>query len=99
MHVGFVTKYLSDFIIQGFTTGKMSKNLLMILSLFSCLIFYQGAAFHIVLSQVNPLLGISTGKVTMPYKLIGVFLKSNNRKFFGNYRYIFIGYYVEKAIF
>ena len=36
LHVGFFTKYLSDFIVAGFTTG---------------------AAFHIVLSQVNPLLG------------------------------------------
>lgn len=52
LHIGFVTKYLSDVIVMGFTTG---------------------AAFHIVLSQVNPLLGITTGKLTTPFKLIEVF--------------------------
>ena len=51
-HIGFVTKYLSDVIVMGFTTG---------------------AAFHIVLSQVNPLLGITTGKLTTPFKLIEVY--------------------------
>lgn len=45
-----MTKYLSDVIVTGFTTG---------------------AAIHIILSQVNPLLGISTGKVSIPFKLIG----------------------------
>jgi MFS superfamily sulfate permease-like transporter len=34
--------------------------------------FTTGAAFHIVLSQVNPLLGITTGKLTTPFKLIEV---------------------------
>ncbi len=50
-HIGFVTKYLSDVIVSGFTTG---------------------AAFHIILSQVYPFLGIYTGKVTTSFKLIGV---------------------------
>jgi MFS superfamily sulfate permease-like transporter len=34
--------------------------------------FTTGAAFHIILSQVNPFLGISAGKVTTCFKLIGV---------------------------
>ena len=53
LHIGFVTKYLSDVIVMGFTTG---------------------AAFHIVLSQVNPLLGITTGKLKTPFKLIEVII-------------------------
>ena len=58
LHVGSLTKYLSEAIVAGFTCG---------------------AAFHIVTSQISALLGYSTGKVTMPFKLIGV--SFNMRKY------------------
>ena len=51
LHVGVVTKYLSDSIVNGFTIG---------------------AAYHVVTSQVNTLLGITLGEMHIPFVLIGV---------------------------
>ncbi len=63
MHIGGVTKYLSEVIVSGFTTG---------------------AAVHIVTSQIGALFGFPIGKVTIPFKLVGV-IKNSKRfclKFF-----------------
>ena len=51
LHVGFVTKYLSDIIVAAFTTG---------------------AAYHIVTSQINILLGLKVERVEIAFVLIGV---------------------------
>ena len=51
LHVGFVTRYLSDAIVNGFTCG---------------------AAFHVVVSQINTLLGIKLGNNHLAFVLVGV---------------------------
>ena len=51
LHVGFVTKYLSDVIVAAFTTG---------------------AAYHIVVSQLNTLLGIQIHAPDTPFKITAV---------------------------
>lgn len=51
LHVGVVTKYLSDAIVNGFTIG---------------------AAYHVVTSQINTLLGITLGESDLPFVMIGV---------------------------
>lgn len=54
LHVGFVTKFLSDSIVKGFTCG---------------------AAFHVILSQIGPLLGLKlTGFEIPPFVAIGVLI-------------------------
>jgi len=54
LHVGVVTKYFSDVIVAGFTTG---------------------AAYHIVVSQINVLIGVKIEDDSLPFKLIEVKLR------------------------
>lgn len=60
---GFVTKYISKVIVQGFTCG---------------------AAYHIIASQISPLIGLPMPTVTIPFKLIGTLIEIYN----GIYRII-----------
>ena len=57
LHLGFVTKYLSDAIVNGFTCGS---------------------AYHVVISQINTLLGITLGTNNLVFVLIGVRLDIKN---------------------
>lgn len=50
-HIGALTKYLSNPIINGFTTG---------------------AAYHVIVSQIPPLLGIKLGGLHIPFVITGV---------------------------
>ncbi len=58
LHIGFVTKYLSDVIVAAFTTG---------------------AAYHIVASQLNSLLGIEMHAIDTPFKMAGVIFLAHNK--------------------
>ena len=51
LHLGFVTKYLSDSIVKGFICGS---------------------AYHVVVSQINALLGIRLERTEIPFALIAV---------------------------
>ena len=53
LHIGFVTKYLSDSIVNGFISG---------------------AALHVVVSQIDKLLGVKLGENHLIFVLIGDFI-------------------------
>jgi MFS superfamily sulfate permease-like transporter len=74
LHIGFVTKYLSDVIVSGFTIGAGKKNKITISNSLSFLIdtFNFTIAYHIVVSQINVLLGIKLGATNLPFAIIAV---------------------------